>query len=318
MTYIFTADEKAKQIALNELHHFDCHTKLIKWISSEKALVEFDKPEVFEPIFIRHIMKVGAVCSAKELKEHMLLASKEKTISVQTVVCAPSIYKKNEINALLNQDYEEKGFQVDVASPEQVLSVLIDGEEAYIGLSDVKENISAWAGGNCRFAKDDTVISRAEFKLLEAIESFDLRLPKHGLAADLGAAPGGWTKVLRQYGLEVHAVDPANLHESLRNDASIKHFKKFAQQFFKKGDKFDIITNDMKLDVKESTGIMVQAKDNLKKDALGILTLKLPQSSWQRITKQCLMYLDQHYEIVAARQLFHNRSEVTVVLKNSK
>lgn len=51
----------------------------------------------------------------------------------------------------------------------------------------------------------------AEFKLLEALEVFGIVLPSHGVALDLAAAPGGWTRVLRRAGEYVTAIDPGEL-----------------------------------------------------------------------------------------------------------
>ena len=51
-----------------------------------------------------------------------------------------------------------------------------------------------------RFAREEGQVSRAEFKLLEAIELFGVAVREHGVALDLGASPGGWTRVLRRLG----------------------------------------------------------------------------------------------------------------------
>ena len=45
------------------------------------------------------------------------------------------------------------------------------------------------------------------------------------------------------------------------------------------------------------------------------MTLKLVHAGAQKQVRQVLALLGQWYEIVAVRQLFHNRSEVTAVLR---
>ena len=82
---------------------------------------------------------------------------------------------------------------------------------ALAGLSRAERNISDWAGGMRRFAREEGQISRAEFKLLEALEVFRIVLPPRGVALDLGASPGGLTGVLRQLDQYVTAVDPGEL-----------------------------------------------------------------------------------------------------------
>ena len=91
-----------------------------------------------------------------------------------------------------------------------------NGNWAFIGLSLASHNISDWAGGVRRFRREKEQISRAEFKMLEAFEAFTSTCPPAASLLDLGAAPGGWTRVLRQKGQYVTAVDPAELHPRLR------------------------------------------------------------------------------------------------------
>src|SRR5207245_5904296 len=99
--------------------------------------------------------------------------------------------------------------------PQIVVSVLCTPEKAYLGISTVEENLSDWPGGMRHFAQTPEQISRSEFKLLEALEVFGVTLPSGGRALDLGAAPGGWTRLLLEAGLRVVAVDPANLDPRL-------------------------------------------------------------------------------------------------------
>ncbi len=67
--------------------------------------------------------------------------------------------------------------------------------------------------------KEDKV-SRAYFKLFEALLRFDVKLPRGGKGLDIGASPGGWTQCLVEHGLTVWAVDPAPLtlrEETMKN-----------------------------------------------------------------------------------------------------
>ena len=186
-----------------------------------------------------------------------------------------------------------------------------------MGASNVADNISSWAGGRHRLAHEKGQISRAEFKLIEAIKVFDLKLPKKGKALDLGAAPGGWTRVLLKHQLDVIAVDPAKLDKTLKKNSRVKHFRETAQRFFHRdlGVKFDVIVNDMKMDTNESVKLINLAFDHLKNDGLVILTLKLPKSGVEKKIQQAIKDLQSKYNIIGLKNLFHNRSEVTVILR---
>ncbi len=67
---------------------------------------------------------------------------------------------------------------------------------------------AVWADEPRRRSAVPTVVSRAEHKLAEAIHVFGLDLRAGMRAIDLGAAPGGWTFLLAERGLDVVAVDP--------------------------------------------------------------------------------------------------------------
>ena len=58
-----------------------------------------------------------------------------------------------------------------------------------MGLSLAVNNLSDWAGGVRRFAREPGQISRAEFKLLEALEIFKIELPPRGPCLGFGSRP---------------------------------------------------------------------------------------------------------------------------------
>ena len=104
----------------------------------------------------------------------------------------------------------------NIRDPKEILSVVCVGETSNVGLSPAELNLSSWAGGKRRLARRPEQISRAELKLEEALEVFNFQLPTDGEALDLGAAPGGWARVMLEAGLRVTAVDPANLSSRLQ------------------------------------------------------------------------------------------------------
>lgn len=133
----------------------------------------------------------------------------------------------------------------------------------------------------------------------------------------MGAAPGGWTRILRRHAMQVVAVDPANLHSLFASDPAVIHRRQMAQDYLPAADQFDIILNDMRLDARDSARLMLLAAGNLKQAGAAVMTLKLPGQKMANVAAHSLKLLRKKYRIVGARQLFHNRREITVALRKS-
>lgn len=279
------------------------------------------------------------------------LLDPELTFSVQTRILADLPYKPFDLNTPLAEIISSSGAVLDVRAPQQILSVVCaalsdtpepstladEGEAArpeedeaastkpearatgyvaYLGLSLAVHNLSNWAGGMRRFAREPDQVSRAEFKLLEALELFQIKLPPRGVALDLGASPGGWTRVLRQQDQYVTAVDPGDLDPRIAEDRGVRHKRMTAEQYLSADpDQFDLIVNDMRMDARDSARMMVAYARQLYRHGLVIMTLKLPEQNRTPVIEQAFKILYQVYTVVGARQLFHNRSEITVCLR---
>ena len=188
----------------------------------------------------------------------------------------------NERLAALLQSW---GAPLDVRSPVQVLSVTCTPRDAYLGLSLAAENLSSWAGGERRFKREPEQVSRAEFKLLEALELFAVKLPPAGRALDLGAAPGGWTRQMAARGLQVVAVDPAALDPRVAALPGVTHIRRTLQAA-KIGGEFDVLVNDMRMDAADSARLMLDAARRLRPGGIGVMTLKLPAKGRAAVQEQ--------------------------------
>lgn len=231
-------------------------------------------------------------------------------------------YSSGRLNQTLAEAFaEESGAVEEIKRPRVILSLLCSASTCYAGISPVEENLSNWPGGARHFAHITEQISRAEFKLLEALEVFEIELPSSGYALDLGAAPGGWTRLLLAAGLDVTAVDPAHLDPRLANHAQLRPYRGYAEQFLTeavgKRVRFDAIVNDMRMDARDAARLLSQANRCLRPDAFVLSVFKLPHMTVNVDPlvnlKDALHILRKSYNIVQARQLFHNRQEVTVI-----
>jgi 23S rRNA (cytidine2498-2'-O)-methyltransferase len=284
------------------------------------------------PVFVRHIAPVqvivplrGAESDIDALIELLpdLAAGIDPGVSfsVQTRILGEGKlpYRKYTLNSTLSAALERMtGAVMECKEPQQIVSVLCTPSQGYMGLSRVQQNRSAWPGGEHRFKREDEQISRAEFKLLEALRTFALTPPKQGRALDLGAAPGGWTRVLRQLGLAVTAVDPADMDVRFRRDAGVQHVRQRVEEFLPTvKNRFGMLVNDMRKDPLDSVEFMLHAAPLLLPGSPAIMTLKLPHEIGGNFdtvgtVRLCVERLQRAYRVVGARQLYHNRSEVTV------
>jgi 23S rRNA (cytidine2498-2'-O)-methyltransferase len=201
------------------------------------------------------------------------------------------------------------------AGTEEVLSCFLAPRETLLGWNRTADSLSDWPGGRVRLSKGKQQVSRAEFKLEELAKIHPLHLPASGRALDLGAAPGGWTRILRQYGLDVWAVDPAELDPRVTSDRRVHHVAATADDFLRRTDlRFDVVVNDMRMDPRRSAEIMVAAAERMHAGATAIVTLKLGTTQVTPTLRASLAILRRAYDVTFLRQLHHNRQEITAVL----
>jgi 23S rRNA (cytidine2498-2'-O)-methyltransferase len=199
-------------------------------------------------------------------------------------------YSSGYLNqALAEAIIEETGAVESIKKPQIVVSLLCTADKGYLGIS---------------------------------LEVFGVTLPSKGRVLDLGAAPGGWTRLLLEAGLQVVAVDPANLDPRLARQPRLEHYRGYAETFLEEAVKtrksFDLILNDMRMDARDAARLLAQASRCLQRDdGFVISVFKLPHATREidplATLRAALALLSRSYAVVQARQLFHNRQEVTVL-----
>ena len=346
---LITAHAEFLDDALRELKHLEREMRSVDTLAPGIALGSVPDAPIFtravaenRPIFVRHLAPVQAIIQLQNTEEDLEqlavslaelptfpMLERGQHFAVQTRLVqgeeggSKRAYSGGKINQLLAEAIvEETGAVEDVKWPQIVVSLLCTLDKAYVGISLARDNLSAWPGGMRHFAQTKEQISRAEFKLLEALETFGVTLPTHGRALDLGAAPGGWTRLLLEAGLQVVAVDPAKLDLRLARLPSLTHYRGYAEAYLEETARqkqlFDIITNDMRMDAREAARLLIQARGNLRHDGFIISTLKLPHATASidplKNLRESLSLLKRYFDIVQAKQLFHNRQEVTVIV----
>ena len=325
---IFSCQQSFFKYAADELKRIDASMRIIERLDNETCLCECSLPfeeisgALREAVFIRHIcpVQIEAAPLAVQIISSVLYnfhIEPNVSFAVQTRILDNGSLKAYDINRELSSRYVAAGCLLDVKSPKKIISIVIK-DKAYLGLSESEQNLSDWAGGRILFHKGEEQISRAEFKLEEAMHCMNISIQPQSRVLDLGAAPGGWSRIALMHGAWVTAVDPAELDKRLNNYPRLEHIKDTAQNFIKHSTQdFDLLLNDMRMDAEESAALTNLCAPMLRPGGLALITLKLTGVQPLRQINEAKRILSESYQPIRARQLFHNRSEITVLLRRS-
>ncbi|HAF43715.1 MAG TPA: 23S rRNA (cytidine(2498)-2'-O)-methyltransferase RlmM [Gallionellaceae bacterium] len=202
-----------------------------------------------------------------------------------------------------------------------------DERRALIASSD-PHNSSAALNGIQRVSMVSDAPSRSYLKLAEAFEVFldkkeqALWLKPGMTAIDLGAAPGGWTWQLVQRGLKVIAVDNGPLKGAAAGHPSIRHLREDGFRF-RPQRPVDWLVCDMVEQPQRVAELMTEwFVGGMTQRA--IFNLKLPMKKRVAALQEALNSIRTalnnkgvRYQL-EARQLYHDREEVTIYLARKR
>ena len=338
--FVITTAPKLQKSALRELKHVSHNLKKICNFKDGIFLAETDMPTSdfteslvkADPIFVKHIMPVQAEVALTGWKAADLPAILENTEEICKIATDEEFsvqcrrigtnyeYSAKDVEVFVGSSFAAKGAipifsdtKVEVKDLRKIISIFLFFGSGYVGCSTARENLNEHCDEYRIFSKYPREVSRAEFKLKEAIRKFGLNIP-WGRALDLGAAPGGWTKVLADAGMQVIAVDPAQLDKKVLRIPTVTYVKSKAEDYTIEGD-FELLVNDMNVDPEESAKIMVNIAPHLKPDSFAVMTCKLVIRNADKLLSNIKPILESAYEILRIKHLFHNRREVTILLR---
>ncbi|WP_297834940.1 23S rRNA (cytidine(2498)-2'-O)-methyltransferase RlmM [Thermomonas sp.] len=195
---------------------------------------------------------------------------------------------------------------------------LLDGDHVLLASSRPGDS-APWPLGVPRLKMHKDAPSRSALKLEEALlvllsEDERARLMKEGMvAADLGAAPGGWSWVLTRHQLRVSAIDNGPLRQSVLDTGRVQHLR--ADGFsWQPPHPLDWMICDM---VEQPRRVAERMATWLREGWCRhtLFNLKLPMKKRWQETRLCLELFEQQAQkplTIRARQLFHDREEITV------
>ncbi len=198
---------------------------------------------------------------------------------------------------------------------QQVLDViLVEPNHWFIGFHFAATRFQRWPGGTPRIAQNDDAVSRAYFKLLEALLWSGIHIQPGDICAEIGSSPGGACQLLLEKGAQVIAIDPADLDPGIAEHENLTHFKCRGKDVRKKELKHvrwlftDInVAPNYTLDtVKE-----IVTNQHVSRIRGMVLTLKLSDFSLaQNIGQWNATIRELGFQVVKTRQLAFNRKEI--------
>ena len=195
----------------------------------------------------------------------------------------------------------------------------VAGDHAFLARS-LPADSAPWPLGIPRLRMHPDAPSRSALKLEEALlvlltDAERARLLQDGMrAADLGAAPGGWTWVLTRHGLRVTAIDNGPLRPHVLDTGKVQHLR--ADGFsWQPPQPLDWMVCDM---VEQPRRVAERMATWLREGwcRQAIFNLKLPMKKRWQETRLCLdLFARQAGRplTIRARQLYHDREEITVL-----
>ena len=203
-----------------------------------------------------------------------------------------------------------------VGQTDREVAVEIYQDTAYVGVNEPSAPVCKELVRKRKYAPGTRPLNRAELKLREALEAFGIEPGAAWRALDVGAAPGGWTKVLAETVAEVVAVDPAALDPAVAALPNVRHLRCRAEGLDSQDvGPVDLLVNDMNIAGADSAAVMCSLADLLGDGAPALMTVKFTSGRWRRLLKDATGRLAERYDVVATRRLPHNRNETTLFLR---
>ncbi|CAH0121165.1 MULTISPECIES: SAM-dependent methyltransferase [unclassified Paenibacillus] len=333
--WIATANHSFAPYAQEEFRRLFGQIKSVQLIPGETFLIELPasaeevgaRLKAEPPIFVRHIQPVDRFWKledgVEELKalrsfiaaNEQRLSGKRAAVQIRRTEGTATSLAVAEAKAELEEALRAVSSEPVLRDADWVLSVFAATGMLYAGISRPEDNISDWSGGAIRFKREEGQISRAKFKLLEAERVFGLDLASCREGLDIGAAPGGWTSLLLERGLRVTAVDPAELHPSLIRHRNLTYLRKNASKVRFRPDQFDLLVCDMSWSPMQMVKLVSELLYSLRQGGIAIVTVKLMHKKpMQTIREVIVRFGEQRLQLQQAKQLFHNRDEITLYM----
>lgn len=191
--------------------------------------------------------------------------------------------------------------------------ILVEPNKWWVGHHRAKSPCSRFAGGMFLIEPKEPPISRAWYKVYEALAWSRLPIPPGSRIADLGSAPGGTSQALLEMGHWVLGIDPAEMSSRVLQHPRFTHLRLRTTQVRRREFRnihwllSDMsVAPDYTLDAAES----IVTRADVRIHGM-LLTLKLLEWRFsERIGDYVGRVRSWGFDRVWTRQLAHNRQEI--------
>lgn len=226
------------------------------------------------------------------------------------------------IGTLLREQRPESNPQLAVksiaAARDLVLDcILVERDEWWLGWHRAVSPETRWPGGVPPLAVPERPISRAYFKIAEALEWSELPIAPGDRCVEIGSAPGGSCLALLERGLEVTGIDPAEMDPAVLAHPKFTHVRARAKDVKRsvfRDCRWLVMDANVAPSYTLDTLDGVLSHGGVRPEGL-VLTLKLTDPKLAEQLPGVADRLRRHgYRRVRLRQLAFNRREVCAVV----
>ena len=215
----------------------------------------------------------------------------------------------------------KRGFlsQKDEARFPRLHVFFVSGTHAYLAQSVVGDS-APWPLGIPRLRTHADAPSRSALKLEEAFMTLlsererNARIRPGMRAVDLGAAPGGWTWVLTRQHMHVLSIDNGPLRQHVLDTGLVEHLRADGFHWHPEQPLDWMVCDMVEQPRRVAERMATWFREGWCRHA--IFNLKLPMKKRWDETRLCLdLFQDQAGKplVVRAKQLYHDREEITVL-----
>lgn len=231
----------------------------------------------------------------------------------QQIVTAMEASGKFKNKPSLNRIARPDAFVFDVC--------VVEPNQWWYGFHEANSTPGRWPGGVPMMDTEVDPISRAYFKLKEALLWSGIHVSEGDICAELGSAPGGACQLLLEKGATVLAIDPAELDPEVLSHPNLTHIRRRGHEV-KRRDFRDVrwlfadISMVPNYTLDTVSEIVAHESVNVKGMALN---LKL--SNWEMLDSVpawIKRVKELGFKYVRTRQLAFNRQEICLVAAKDK
>jgi len=194
--------------------------------------------------------------------------------------------------------------------------VMVEPNEWWFGFHYATTTAGRWPGGVPKIDASQEVISRAYFKLDEALRWSGIKINPGDVCAEIGSAPGGACQLLLEQEAIVIGVDPAEMETEVLEHTNFTHIRRRGNEVRKK-DLRSVrwLMADVNAAPTYTLDIVEEMVTSSSIDVTGVvLTLKLVDMKFaDQIAEFRRRVKGLGFSVVKSRQLAFNRGEICLV-----